>query len=116
MAEWTIDDGVAARFAEAAETGRRLPRVCRATSTWARLRLRDGGGFDDRTTLPTDSRHPAGHRTDAGDDALDAVAGGGSDLDARQKHSGSSFAVAWAPIARLAWRRWQKALVTVPMI
>ena len=59
MAEWTMDD-VAARFAEAAETGRRLPRVRVQGyfNVWPAF-VRDGWeGFDDkdyeyRPLLPT---------------------------------------------------------------
>ena len=49
MAEWTMDD-VAARFAEAAETGRRLPRVRVQGyfNVWPAF-VRDGWeGFDDK--------------------------------------------------------------------
>ena len=49
MAEWTTDD-VAARFAEAAETGRRLPRVRVQGyfNVWPAF-VRDGWeGFDDK--------------------------------------------------------------------
>ena len=49
MTEWTMDD-VAARFAEAAETGRRLPRVRVQGyfNVWPAF-VRDGWeGFDDK--------------------------------------------------------------------
>jgi hypothetical protein len=49
MAEWTIDD-VAARFAEAAETGRRLPpvRVQGYFSVWPAFVRKEWEGFADR--------------------------------------------------------------------
>ena len=93
MAEWTMDD-VAARFSEAAETGRRLPPV------------RVQGYFN---VWPAFARV---HRPDDGGHALGTMAGGQRHLiwmRAKQRE--------WKDICRrigcdrtTAWRRWQRAL------
>ncbi len=89
MAEWTIDD-VAARFAEAAETGRRLPpgqgagllqRVASLRARWVGRLRRQG------LRIPTASPTPEAIERMLETMTLDAVAGGGttaSGLDARQ--------------------------------
>jgi hypothetical protein len=78
MADWSIED-VAARFAEAADTGRRLPRVRVQGyfNVWPELGTgRLGSVPRGDTRLPSVAAQPARHRADAGDDALGAVAGG----------------------------------------
>jgi hypothetical protein len=88
MAEWTIED-VAARFEEAASTGRRLPpvRVQGYFNCWPAIVRKEWENLLPTRRVYRPFPQPRGHRPDAGDDALGAVAGGGaaaSGVDARQ--------------------------------
>ena len=118
MADWTLED-VAARFAEAAETGRRLPRVrvqgyFNVWPTFAR---------DTWEAYPEDDRdyRPLPPSPDAIDRMLETMRWV-QWLEVEQRHLVWMRARQreWKDICRqvgcdrtTAWRRWQKALQVV---
>ena len=118
MAEWTMDD-VAARFAEAAETGRRLPpvRVQGYFNVWPAFVRKEWEGFADRDyqyrPLP-----PAPEAIDRMLETMRWVQW----LEEEQRHLIWMRAKhrEWKDICRrfgcdrtTAWRRWQRALQVV---
>lgn len=118
MAEWTMDD-VAARFAEAAETGRRLPpvRVQGYFSVWPAFVRKEWEGFADRDY----QYRPLPLTPEAIDRMLEAMRWV-QWLEEEQRHLIWMRAkqCKWKDICRrfgcdrtTAWRRWQKALETV---
>ena len=118
MAEWTIDD-VAARFAEAAETGRRLPpvRVQGYFSVWPAFVRKEWEGFVDRDY----QYRPLPPTPEAIDRMLEAMRWV-QWLEEEQRHLIWMRAkqYEWRVICRrfgcertTAWRRWQRALQIV---
>ena len=118
MNDWTID-GVAARFAEAAETGRRLPRVRVQGyfNVWPAI-VRDGWeGFDDKDY----EYRPLPPTPEAIERMLETMRWM-QWLEVEQRHLVWMRAkhYEWKFICRrlgrdrtTAWRRWQKALQIV---
>ena len=118
MAEWTLDD-VAARFSEAAETGRRLPpvRVQGYFSVWPAFVRKEWEGFADRDY----QYRPLPPTPEAIDRMLEAMRWV-QWLEEEQRHLIWMRAKQreWKDICRrfgcdrtTAWRRWQKALQIV---
>ena len=118
MAEWTMDD-VAARFAEAAETGRRLPpvRVQGYFSVWPAFVRKEWEGFADRDY----QYRPLPPTPEAIDRMLEAMRWV-QWLEEEQRHLIWMRAkqYEWRVICRrfscertTAWRRWQRALQIV---
>ena len=118
MAEWTIDD-VAARFAEAAETGRRLPRVRVQGyfNVWPAF-VRDGWeGFDDK-----DYEYRPLPPTPEAIERMLEVMRWVQWLEVEQRHlvwmrakryGWRDISVRFACDRSTAWRHWQRALQTV---
>ena len=118
MAEWTMGD-VAARFSEAAETGRRLPpvRVQGYFSVWPAFVRKEWEGFADRDY----QYRPLPPTPEAIDRMLEAMRWV-QWLEEEQRHLIWMRAKQreWKDICRrfgcdrtTAWRRWQKALQIV---
>lgn len=118
MAEWTMDD-VAARFTEAAETGRRLPpvRVQGYFNVWPAFVRKEWEGFTDKDY----EYRPLPPTPEAIDRMLETMRWV-QWLDEEQRHLiwMRSKQREWKDICRrfgcdrtTAWRRWQKALQLV---
>lgn len=118
MAEWTMED-VAARFADAAETGRRLPpvRVQGYFNVWPAFARKEWEGFTDRDY----EYRPLPPTPEAIDRMLEAMRWV-QWLEEEQRHLIWMRAKQheWKDICRrigcdrtTAWRRWQKALQVV---
>ena len=118
MVEWTIDD-VASRFADAAETGRRLSpvRVQGYFSVWPAFVRKEWEGYADRDY----QYRPLPPTHEAVDRMLEAMRWV-QWLEEEQRHLIWMRAkhYEWKFICRrfgcdrtTAWRRWQKALQTV---
>ena len=118
MTEWTTDD-VAARFAEAAETGRRLPRVRVQGyfNVWPEFVREGWEGFAD----PEEGYRPLPPPPDAIDRMLETMRWV-QWLEVDQRHLVWMRAreYEWKDICRrfgcertTAWRRWKRALEVV---
>ena len=118
MAEWTMED-VAARFSEAAETGRRLPpvRVQGYFSVWPAFARKEWEGFTDKEY----EYRPLPPSPEAIDRMLEAMRWV-QWLEEEQRHLIWMRAkqYEWRVICRrfgcertTAWRRWQRALQIV---
>ncbi|WP_412769232.1 DUF6362 family protein [Ralstonia pseudosolanacearum] len=115
---WTLDS-VAARFEEAARTGRTLPpvRVQGYFRVWPHI-VREQW---ERLAADDQPRHyyppsPAAIDRNAGDDAVGAVVGRGPPaprLDARARRRMAYIAKRYACCIKTAQRRWQRAMQTV---
>lgn len=118
MTDWTLDE-VAARFAEAADTGRRLPRVRVQGyfNTWPAFVRDRWEGYDDKD----DEYRPWPPTPEAVERMLETMRWM-QWLDIQQRHLVWMRAEerGWREICRrfgcdrtTAWRRWQKALQIV---
>ena len=118
MAEWTMED-VAARFSEAAETGRRLPpvRVQGYFSVWPAFARKEWEGFTDKEY----EYRPLPPSPEAIDRMLETMRWV-QWLEVEQRHlvwmrakryGWRDITIRFACDRTTAWRRWQRALEIV---
>ena len=118
MAEWTMED-VAARFSEAAETGRRLPpvRVQGYFSVWPAFARKEWEGFTDKDH----EYRPLPPSPEAIDRMLETMRWV-QWLEVEQRHlvwmrakryGWRDITIRFACDRTTAWRRWQRAMEIV---